>query len=413
MELERTLAEKFLYSENGKYRPAVRISSIGISLGVSLILLSLFVVRGFKQEIEKKLNNFVGTVRISNPDNNYDTYALPLTISDDLLSEIKSTSRSTFPEARIEAFIDQMALVKVDSSFSAVMMHGLSEEYDQEFYKEYLVAGNLPDLHKQGELLLSNKVAQFLGLSVGDDFLAYYSNGARTKVRKYHIVGLIETGFDTFDRSLALISIADLQSVNDWSDKQVGGLTVTLKSRSGASQLYDLLFDLLADRSEKYGERYAMFTVEELNYNYFGWLNLLDANVLLILILMIAVAAMTIITGVVVLILEKIRAIATLKALGQRNRSLQRIFWIMASHILLRGILYANAIALVLAFIQKYFRVITLDSSQYYMSYVPISIDWWILIATNLAVFIVVFLFVLLPTRIIGSINPSRTLRFD
>ena len=413
MELERTLAEKFLFSENGKYRPAVRISSIGISLGVSLILLSLFVVRGFKQEIEKKLNNFVGTVRISNPDNNYDAYALPLTISEDLLSDIQSTSRSVFQEARVEAFINQMALVKVDSSFRAVMMHGLSEGYDQEFYKEYLVAGRLPDLHKQGELLLSNKVAQFLGLGVGDDFLAYYNNSDRTKVRKYHVVGLIETGFDTFDRSLAITSIADLQSVNDWSDKQVGGLTVTLKSRSGASQLYDLLFDLLADRSEKYGERYAMFTVEELNYNYFGWLNLLDANVLLILILMIAVAAMTIITGVVVLILEKIRAIATLKALGQRNRSLQRIFWIMASHILLRGILYANAIALVLAFIQKYFRVITLDSSQYYMSYVPISIDWWILIATNLAVFIVVFLFVLLPTRIIGSINPSRTLRFD
>lgn len=156
-----------------------------------------------------------------------------------------------------------------------------------------------------------------------------------------------------------------------------------------------------------------MFTVEELNYNYFGWLNLLDANVLLILILMIAVAAMTIVTGVVVLILERVRAIATLKALGQRNRSLQKIFWIMASHILLRGILYANAIALALAFLQKHFRVISLDSSQYYMSYVPISIDWWVLLVTNLAVFIVVFLFVLLPTRIIGGINPSRTLRFD
>ena len=147
MELERTLAEKFLFSESGKYRPAVRISSIGISLGVSLILLSLFVVRGFKQEIEKKLNNFVGTIRISNPDNNYDAYALPLTISEDLLTEIERTSQSTFPEARVEAFIDQMALVKVDSSFRAVMMHGLSEGYDQAFYEEYLVAGRLPGLY--------------------------------------------------------------------------------------------------------------------------------------------------------------------------------------------------------------------------------------------------------------------------
>lgn len=413
MALERDLAQKFLYLENGKLRPVVRISSAGIALGLPLILLSLFVVQGFKQEVEQKINRFVGTIRISNPDNNYDQYTIPLTVNAEARSEIESISKRDFPEARVTGFIDQMALVKMDSTFRAVVMHGVDEGYDREFYEQYLVKGRLPDLKEQGELLLSQKIANYLGVDVGDNFLAYYMDHERVKMRKYNVVGLINSGFDSYDEYIALTSITELQSVNKWSEDQVGGLTVTLDSRKDASKLYESLFGVLADRNHKYGERYAMFTVEELNYNYFSWLDLLDANVLLILGLMIVVAAITIITGVVVLILEKVRAIATLKALGQRNRSIQKTFRMMAGHILLRGMAIGNVIALVIGGVQYYFKLIPLDSSQYYMSHVPIAIDWITLLVTNILVFLVVFLVVLIPTAIISGINPSKTLRFE
>lgn len=413
MALERDLAQKFLYLESGKIRPVVRISSVGIALGVSLILLSLFVVRGFKQEIDQKINRFVGTIRISNPDNNYDQYAIPLTINPQAKEEILSASKERFSEAHLNAFIDQMALVKVDSAFRAIVMHGVDEGYDTHFFSQYLVKGKLPNLKERGEILLSQKIAQYLDVTVGDVFRAYYMDGESVKVRKYEIVGLMNTGFDTYDEHIAITSISELQGIKGWSENQVSGLTVTIDSRKGSSQLYERLFSVLADRNSQYGERYAMYTVEELNYNYFGWLDLLDANVLLILVLMIAVAAITIITGVVVLILEKVRAIATLKALGQRNRSIQKTFRIMASNILLRGVLYSNVIAIVLGLIEKYFKFIPLDPSQYYMSYVPIVINWGVVLITNIIVFVIVFLVVLIPTRIIGSVNPSKTLRFE
>lgn len=413
MKLERVLAQKFLYTEEGKLRPAVKVSTLGISLGVAVILLSLFVVDGFKQEIEQKINGFVGTIRISNPDNTYDSYTIPLAISPDLLSEIEERSQSLSTQASVTTFIDQMALIKVDSAFRAVMMHGVGTGYDSLFYAKYLIDGHLPNMNGNGEVLLSHKISQHLGLGVGDQFMAYYRFGESVKMRKYEVVGLLNTGFDAYDDHLVLISLSDLQSVNDWATDEVGGITVTLPSRKYARELYESLFDLLADRHERHGERYAMFTVEELNYNYFGWLDLLDANVLLILILMIAVAAMTIITGVVVMILEKVRAIATLKAMGQRDRSLQQIFWLMSSSILLRGMAVGNLIALGIGMLQKQFKLVTLDPSQYYMSYVPVSIDWAVLLWTNVAVFAVVFIFVLLPTRIISSINPARTLRFE
>lgn len=305
-----------------------------------------------------------------------------------------------------------MALIKVDSAFRAVMMHGVGTGYDS-LYAKYLIDGHLPNMNGNGEVLLSHKISQHLGLGVGDQFMAYYRFGESVKMRKYEVVGLLNTGFDAYDDHLVLTSLSDLQSVNDWATDEVGGITVTATSRKYARELYESLFDLLADRHESKMERgMRCLRWKSLNYNYFGWLDLLDANVLLILILMIAVAAMTIITGVVVMILEKVRAIATLKAMGQRDRSLQQIFWLMSSSILLRGMAVGNLIALGIG-IQKQFKLVTLDPSQYYMSYVPVSIDWAVLLWTNVAVFAVVFIFVLLPTRIISSINPARTLRFE
>lgn len=417
MSLERTLAQRFLYQEGDRkrLRSVVKISTIGIALGMSLIMISLFIVKGFKQEIEHKINGFIGTIRISNPDNNYDQYTIPLSISEDALQAITQQSQAYDSKAVIHSFIDQMALIKVDSAYKAVAMHGVDSTYDQSFYKEYLKQGDLPSFKgdEQSEVLLTQKIADYLSLKVGDDFLAYYLQDERAKVRKYTVKGLIETGFDEYDDHIAIADIRNLRGVTDWADNQVSGVTVTLPSRSGASGLYNQLFGLLADRHEAHGERYAMFTVEELNYNFFGWLDLLDANVLLILGLMIAVAAMTIITGIVVLILEKVRAIATLKALGQRNSSLRRTFTYMATNILLRGMIWGNLIALGIGMIQKHFRLISLDSSQYYMTHVPIEMDLGMILVTNVLVFITVFLFILIPTSIISNIQPSKSLRFE
>lgn len=413
MRFENALAKKFICGKDGRLRPVAVLSIIGIALGVMVILLSLFIVNGFKYEVEQKINGFLGTIRISNPDNNYNQYTIPLRVDTSAVKDIRDVATKLYPEAQISSFIDQMAVAKSDSNFTALMMHGVESQSDFSFFRPYLIIGRMPDLAQDEELLLPKKVAQKLGIGLEDSFLAYYLLDGRVKVRKYLVVGIIDTGFDAYDNRIAVTSVAHLQGVNNWRADEVGGLTVTINNRKEASRLYEALFDVLARRNAEYSERYAMFTVEELNYNYFGWLDLLDANVLLIFILMVCVAIMTIVTGVVVLILEKVQAIATLMSLGQRGSSIRKVFFLMASKILGWGLLWGNTLALIVAWVQNRWHLITLDPSQYYMSYVPVSINLGTLLLTNLGVFVVVFLFTILPTSLITTISPAKSLRFD
>lgn len=423
MRVEWALASRFLYKEpsdqaNGKrrLRPVVRISMLGIALSVMLILLSLFIIQGFQKELRSKINGFSGTIRISNPDNNYGQYSLPLAISDDLKDELIFACKQLDASAKINSFVDEMSIVKVDSAFRAVVMHGVERQYDSDFLEDYLVEGTIPLYGSDSSsnlVLISEKLSMHLGLKCGDSFVSYFMKDEGMKIRKFEISGLFKTGFEDYDDHIIIADQRIIQSVKDWGEHEVSGITITLDDSKKAEKAFEVIFPILANRNEKLGERYTMYTVEELNYNIFGWLKLLDANVTLILILMIAVAGMTIITGLVVLILEKVRTIATLKALGQRNRSLRRVFSILSANILIRGVLWGNVLAIALALIQKYLKPITLDPSQYYMTHVPVVINLGVLLLTNLVVFVLVILFILIPTSIISNINPSKSLRFE
>ncbi|MDO5035576.1 MAG: ABC transporter permease [Porphyromonas sp.] len=424
MSLEQILAERFLYQspkkpgQRQRLRPVVLISSIGIALGVALILLSLFVVRGFKSEIRGKITAMAGNVRISNPENSYNQYTIPLTVKDDLMAELLEVAQDLDPAGYVASFTQTMALLKSDSTFRGVMMLGRSElrhEPKEELYSDlaqYLLEGSLPR-SGTNEVIISKALASYLGFSLGDDFTAYFGNNEQIRLRKYTIAGIYETGYEQYDKYMVLLGESSLKSVLGWSPEQASGLMVHLSSDQWDSELYDRAFDLLADRTARYKERYALFTSQELNSNMYGWLDLLDANVLLIMVLMIAVVAMTIITGVIVLVLEKVPAFATLKSLGQDNSSLKKSFRLMAGNIILRGLLLGNAIALLLAFIQKQWHLIRLDASQYFMTFVPVEIDLPILLWTNVGVFLLVYLFVLIPTSLIATISPASTLRFE
>lgn len=415
MSVERELARRFIYEappRDRQLRPVVRISGLGIGLGVMLILLSFFIIDGFKQEIHAKINGFSGSIRISSPRNVYGQYSQPLTLHDEVAGQI----RELCDGARVFTFIDHMALLKTDSAYSGVQLHGVDSLYNRDFYAGYLREGRLPDFSgsdPSGKTLLSRSLADHLGLRVGDEILAYFTRDSGMKVRKLEVAGLFETGFPEYDQHLGVADIRLLRGVTGWEADQVGGVEVHYKGSKETAAAYSRLFDYFANRYANHGEEYTMHTSEEMNRGLLGWLSLLDANVALILVLLIAVAGMTMITGVVVLILQKVNAIATLKALGQRNASLRKVFRYMAVEVLWRGLLWGNIFAIALAMVQKIGKFITLDPSQYYMSYVPIVIDPVTLVLTNLLVTAVIYLLILIPTSIIAGIRPSNTLRFD
>ena len=417
MSLERDIARKFLYSETAKprLRPVVKVSTIGIALGILLILISFFIIDGFKQEIRSKIDGFIGSVKISNPDNTFNRYTVPLDLPEGLTDSLTAIARSRDPNAAVYTFADEMSLIKVDSTFRAVAFHGVDSLFNADFFAKYMVEGEIPRFMGESdeEVLMSTTLAKLFDLKVGDRCLSYFTDGESFKVRRLIVSGLFYTGFEEYDQALLVGDIRLVRSVAGFDDDQVGGIQIHLTDHNQVGQVFDHCFDYLADRNGRYEERFTMFTSEELYPGIFSWLGLLDANVYMILVLMIVVAGITMITGIIVLVLEKVRAIALLKTLGQSDKSLRRVFLHISAFVLGRGVLWGNALALLLAGIQMTWKPLKLDPSQYYTAYVPMEIRWETLLFTNLIIVISVLLLVLIPTRVIGKIHPAQVLRFE
>lgn len=438
MRLERILARRFLYQdlEDGDkkrgLRPAVRLTTAGIALGVTVVLLSFFVVAGFKKEIRSKVNGLVGSIVISNPHNVYGSYSVPLSLSSDARDAIRRTILNHDPEAKVFSFCDVMTLLKSDSAFSGVLLRGVGPDYNADFLQSYITEGVLPDFGGEGsqsEIVISSLLSKKLDLQTGDEIMAYFTTGASdgadesakgVKIRKLRITGIFSTGLEDFDQKVIIGNAGLVQNLLLWSDgpssstQDISGLMVQInKGEETTAKIYDDLYSLLADRYTNAGEEYAMNTAYELSNGLLDWIRLLDANVYLILTLLTAVAGMTMITSIIVLVLEKVRAIATLKALGESDRSLRKIFRLMALSILLRGLLWGNISAILIALVQKKWHLISLDASQYYMNYVPILMDPMTLLCVNIVVFLVVYLLVLIPVILIGKVSPGESLRFE
>lgn len=417
MSLERDIARKFLYDETTKprLRPVVKVSTIGIALGILLILISFFIIDGFKQEIRSKIDGFIGSVKISNPDNTFNRYTVPLDLPEGLTDSLTAIAQSRNPKAAVYTFADEMSLIKVDSAFRAVAFQGVDSLFNAHFFAKYMVEGEIPSFRGESdeEVLMSTTLASLFHLKVGDRCLSYFTDGKSFKVRRLTVAGLFYTGFEEYDQALMVGDIRLVRSVAGFDDDQVGGIQIHLTDHNQVGPVFDHCFDYLAERNGRYEERYTMFTSEELYPGIFSWLGLLDANVYMILVLMIVVAGITMITGIIVLVLEKVRAIALLKTLGQSDKSLRRVFLHISAFVLGRGVLWGNALALLLAGIQMTWKPLKLDPSQYYTAYVPMEIRWETLLFTNLIIVISVLLLVLIPTRVIGKIHPAQVLRFE
>lgn len=416
--LHRLLSRRLLYGEStDKHRllPIIRIASIGVGVGVAFILLSLFIVSGFKYEIREKINGFSGNLRIFHPENTYGQYTTPLEVSDELEKHLEEALQAKWREAFLSPFVEQMALLKSDSAYVGLQLHGVGRGYDRAFYRPYLVQGSLPSFGTGNgaiPLLLSQKNADLLGLSPGDDILAYFFVNGQTKVRKLILSGTFRTGYKDYDESYALTDITCLQGVNGWQANEYGGIEVRLPSYHLTTQAYDTLYPLLwADTRS--GSSYTMYTARDMSPVMFGWVDLLDTNVQLILILVICIAATIMITGIIVVILQKAHAIAILKSLGMRTRALRRTFRRLSLAIVLRGLLWGNALALVLGLLQHHTHWLRLDPAQYYMDAVPVRIEWQSLLGVNALTLIVLYLLMYVPTRIIAEIEPVKILRFD
>jgi lipoprotein-releasing system permease protein len=412
--MESFIARRLYQSEQGSRkvsRPAVLIAQAGVALGLAVMLLTIAVSFGFKHEVREKAVGFSAHLHISNYESAQEYEALPVAADTALLH----TLRSMRGVEHVQRYVTKPGVFRTDDNFMGYVLKGVGEDYDLSFYAQYLREGVLPqfsDSVASGEVLISRVIADKLQLGVGDRVDSYFLQGTM-RARRYTIAGIYETGFSDYDRLFVITDLKAVQTLNRWEADQVAGIEVQL---SDFGKVEDMSWELstILDRTEdKYGEEYLVQSVTDINPGLFAWLDVLDMNVWLIFALMIGVAAFTMISGLLILIIERTQFIGILKALGASDASVRKAFLYLAMLIIGKGMLWGNIVGLGLCAIQKLTHVIPLAPANYYLDCVPIEFNWIFIIAVNVAMFVLSVLVLIVPSHMISRIYPTKAMRFE
>lgn len=411
LNLELFIARRLLRGkrEGAVSVPIVKIAVAGIALGICVMLLSVFIIGGFKQEITEKLAGFTAHLDVTSYDNN-DAYTGGSIVATDTLLGILRDIRGVKQAA---PYVTKPAILKSPSEIHGVILKGVDSLYDASFYGRHLQSGTLPRLdgrHASAEILLSASVANLLGLRAGDKLTAHFVQDP-PRTRLFTVQGIYDTGFREYDDLFVLCDIRQLQRLNGWAPEEVSGIAVELRDLETLPEAGAQLDELLPlDTRNRF---LRISTLHDTAPQIFDWLSLLNMNVAVILTLIIVVAGFNMVSGLLILILDKTALIGILKALGCRDASLKRLFLYLALGLILRGMLLGNLLAFLLAAVQALFHPIALNPASYYMDTVPVRFDLWAALFLNIGVFAVSVLMLIIPTVLISKIRPIKAIRFE
>ena len=405
-ESEWKIAKRLYFSNEGKARssrPAVRVALGGIVIGVMVMIVAICVVVGFKQEVQRKVAGFGSHIQVVNFDNNA-TYELqPVEVSDSLLLKL-----SEIPHIKqVSTFASKPGILKTDSAFHGIIFKG-TDYWD--YFAANMVSGSLPA--EKNEVIISTVLANQLHLTVGDPILCYFVQ-EDLRVRKLYISGLYNTCMSEMDRLFVLGDIQLVRQLNQWKNTQASGIEILVDDLKHLEKAADRVYFATANRLDEAGNAFYTQTLEQLNPQIFGWLDLLDMNVVIIIVLMLCVSGFSIITGLIILILESITLIGTLKALGACNRFLRRIFMYESILLVGKGVLFGNLLGLGIVALQYFTQLIPLDAATYYVSYVPMAFPWLGLVGLNIGVLLVSWVIMLAPSAIVSQISPAKVMHFE
>jgi lipoprotein-releasing system permease protein len=392
-------------------RPAILVATAGVALGLAVMIISISVMFGFKKEIRDKVEGFGGQLQVMNMQSFRSNETYPIAFDDSLLQVV-----GKLPGVKhAQRYTLKPGMLKTDDNFRGVQLKGVGKEYDFTFLKKNLKEGNLPDFSQQEggvPIVISRMVADELHLGVDSKVFAYFFEGT-IRVRRFHVVGIYQTNMKEFDKNLVFTDINTVTKLNGWESNQVSGVEMSLTPGADAQSSLQSAIRFINPRLDAYGAKYATYSIEELYPQLFQWLDMLDLNIWIILILMILVASFTMIAGLLIIILEHTNFIGILKALGATNRQIRQIFLYFASFVILRGLVVGNVIALVLIFSQQYLGWAHLDASTYYLERVPVLFQpaYWGIV--NAATFLLCVMALLIPCHLVSYIHPAKSIRFE
>ena len=417
MNIERFIAKRILSgsgASNQLSRPIVRISVWGIVLGLAVMILAVAIVTGFQNEIKAKLIGFNSHIQLSNYDNNVSAEPKPISRIQPFLAALKSD-----PDIRhIEVYATKNGIVKTKTDNEGILLKGVSADYDWSFLNSNFVEGEAFLLNDtvSKNIVISKYLSDKLNFKLNDKMIIYFivdrfdslGNKIRTETaaKDFYISGIYETGLEVVDKTLVLSDIRRIQKMNGWSENEVAGFEISIND-------YKKIDDIGYEIDALVGQGLVAQTIKQTNPAIFSWLDMMDMNAIIILVLMVVVAGINMMSALLILILARTNMIGILKAMGAGNGSIQKIFLYNAVYLIGKGMIWGNVFGISIALMQKYFGIFKLDPTAYYISQIPINLSILHIILLNAGTLVCCILMLIIPSFIISKITPVKAIRFS
>ena len=412
--MEKFLARR-LYGRDegvkGGSRPAIIIATAGIAVGLAVMILTLAVTRGFKNQIRDKVMGFSQHITVTNYYAGFGTVEDPVPCTDSTMCALLSQSVIE----RVQPYVNKPCIIRTQEAFHGFMLKGINADYDRTFLNRYMVRGGFPqpqDSLANNWIVLSRAIADMLGLDVGSRADVYFMQD-QVRIRRLTVTGIYETGFLEYDRMFGITELNLLQRLNGWEPYEYSGLEIGLTDVRKVDDGYGQVRDVINVLEKQTNEDFLVQTLYDTHSGLFAWLEVLDLNVWIILALMLGIAGFTMISGLLIIIFERTATIGTLKSLGASNKTVRGVFMRLASFIIIKGMVIGNLVGVAICLIQQWFHVMPLDPANYYLDSVPMQLGagWFIIL--NVVMFLLSMLMMLIPCAVISRIVPSKSIRFE
>lgn len=394
-------------------KPAIRIAVAGVAIGLAVMIISVCVVLGFKHTIRDKVVGFGSHIQVAN------FYTLqssaidqPIDIGDSMMNVLKRTDGVK----HVQRFAMKQGILKTDNDFLGVMFKGVGPEFDSTFIHKSMVEGSIPhfsDQQSTNRILISKDMASKLRVKAGDRIFAYFIGEGGVRTRRFTISGVYQTNLAQYDKTTCFCDLYTARKLNAWTDDMVTGAELTVNDFKQLGTTANDIINRVNRTQDQYGNTFSSKTIRELSPQIFSWLDLLDLNVWIILAIMTAVAVVTMISGLLIIILERTTMIGVLKALGARNSTVRHTFLWFAAFIIGKGLLIGDALALALILLQKLTGFAKLDPQTYYVDVVPVELDWMLIVALNIATMLIALFVLIAPSYLVSHIHPAKSMRYE
>ena len=406
---------KRLFAQGGSSgrasRLATGIATTGVAIGLAVMLVSVAIVLGFQKEVQDKVLGFGAHIKVLNYRSLGQQEFSPIVIDDSLTSRL-----SAIPNvASVARFCTKPGMLKTEANFRGIAIQGIGQDYDQSFISSHLVKGEMPvftDSVSSGKLVISHSMAREMQVDVGQTIYAYFFE-KNVRARKFTVAGIYQTNLTDFDKNFAYTDLFTIHRLLGWDSLQYAGAELRLNDFDRLDETLLAVVNEVNHRQDAYGEYYSSMSIRMEHPQIFAWLNLLDMDIAVILILMICVSIFTAVSGLLIIILERTNFIGIMKALGARNKQVRHLFLNYALLIIVRGIVLGNILAFALILVQKYTGLVTLDPEVYYIEAVPVLVNWLWVAAIDLGTFVISALAMIVPSFVVSNITPAKSIRFE